>query len=116
MNKKFLIIGITCTILGFLSKVIREYIYDNNVNDYGVFGSLPSFFYIVGLIFLIIAIFKVNIENRGIGLIVCVTLGALVYEVEQLFSSRVFDIKDVIATVVGAIISLILYKHILRRS
>ena len=36
------------------------------------------------------------------------TSGALLYEFEQLFSNMTFDVKDVIATILGGLFSLAL--------
>lgn len=55
INGLFGIIGLLAVILGFLSKTIyRDYINLNKINDYGLAGSLPSYFYVVGFTLLLL--------------------------------------------------------------
>ena len=47
--------------------------------------------------------------------IVFLRLGALLYEFGQPFLGMTLDIKDVIATILGGLLSVFLYKRILRK-
>lgn len=113
MNNKFLIVGIFSTVLGFIAKLpYRKFIYKNNIFDFGLADSLPSFLYIVGIIFIVLSYSK-NVNGQKVTKsILLMTSGALLYEFEQLFSNMSFDVKDVIATILGGMFSLALYKFI----
>lgn len=116
INKVFLMIAIINGILGFASKLVyREYIYNNAIYDYGLADCLPSFFCIVGLAFLVSSFYKPSNEQNIVIFICGGVTGSLFYEFEQLSSSMVFDYKDIIAIIAGAVFSLILYKYLVRK-
>lgn len=113
MKKRILIVGISSTVLGFIAKLpYRKFINKNDIFDFGLADSLPSFLYIVGIIFIVLSYSK-NVNGQKVTKsILLMTSGALVYEFEQLFSNMTFDVKDVIATILGGLFSLALYKFI----
>jgi glycopeptide antibiotics resistance protein len=113
LNKKFLTTGLTFSILGFIAKVpYRKFIYENNIFDFGLSDSLPSFLYIIGIIFIFLYFNGGENRKRVFMTIIIMTAGALPYEFEQYFSNMIFDIKDVSATILGGSAALILYMYI----
>ncbi|OFI07637.1 VanZ like family protein [Clostridium acetireducens DSM 10703] len=105
IKKIYLIIAVINTILGFISKSsYRNYIYNNNINDFGIADSAPNFFYIIGAVFFILYVSQ-KIDKKAIkSTILACSAGTLIYELEQYYTSMTFDIKDIIATILGAII------------
>ena len=100
INGLYGIIGLLAVILGFLSKTIyRDYINLNKINDYGVAGSLPSYFYVVGFTLLLLI----------------VTLGSLLFEIKQWNSTGKLDVKDILASVAGGLTVLLLLKLVKKR-
>ncbi|MEN1937287.1 hypothetical protein AAIE21_17300 [Paenibacillus sp. 102] len=87
--------------------------YQNSIFDFGLADSLPSFFYVIGVIFIIFSFSNPKTAKKALQVIVFGTAGALLYEFEQLSFNMVFDIKDVVSTILGGIVSFILYKSIL---
>jgi len=41
-----------------------------------------------------------------------IALGTIAYEIEQLWTERTFDYTDIIASIIAAIISIVLYKKL----
>lgn len=73
-------------------------------------GSLPSFLYLYGLVCLV-PLFKKDLTVAGfVKSALFLTLGALSYELEQLYSSRVFDYFDIAATILALLIVLFVHK------
>jgi glycopeptide antibiotics resistance protein len=107
--------GLTFSVLGFIAKLpFRKFIYENNIYDFGLSGSLPSFLYVIGIIFIFLYFNGGEDRKRVFMTMLIMTAGALAYEFEQYFSNMVFDINDVIATILGGLVALILYKNISR--
>lgn len=74
-------------------------------------GSLPSFLYIFGFIALI-PIVKKDITFLAFIKSACfLTLGALAYEFEQAFTSRIFDYYDVFATILALLLMLGVHRN-----
>lgn len=112
INGLYGIIGLLAVILGFLSKTIyRDYINLNKINDYGVAGSLPSYFYVVG--FTLLLLIKPNKYPKILVLIV--TLGSLLFEIKQWNSTGKLDVKDILASVAGGLTVLLLLKLVKKR-
>ena len=102
-----LICSLLVGLLGFLAKVIyRPLIVENNINDYGFQGFAPNLFYTIGA-----CLFAAYwIKKRHIQTMVFVTAGVLTYEIEQIWTSRTFDYLDILATVIGFGISILIFK------
>ncbi|MCK5847149.1 MAG: VanZ family protein [Bacteroidales bacterium] len=92
--------------IAILTHTIRHYFEIDSQFLNLIIASLPNFAAALGLsmIPLIIKSKKPIISTMGI------TVGLLIYELEQLFTSRTFDINDIIAILLGAIIGYIIIK------
>jgi len=105
-HKASFLIGILFVVIGFLAKVFyREYINSHGIDDFGLAGSLPSFFYVIG--------FSQLLQIRPIKypflVILVVTIGSIIYEFKQQPSnSGVLDINDIVASIAGGAISLLI--------
>jgi len=81
-----------------------------------LFGSLPNFCAILGFSF-IYPLFKGTISfKEHINATLFITLGVLAYEIEQHWTERTFDYLDIIASIIAAMISIILYKKVFIKS
>lgn len=103
-------IGLAATILGFIAKVFfREYVFINNINDFGLSGFLPSLLYVIGFSQLLLI---KPIKHPWV-VVMFVTAGAISYEFMQFYSNGILDVKDILASLIGGIISLVIcYQRI----
>ena len=105
-HKASFLIGILFVVIGFLVKVFyRDYINSHGIEDFGLAGSLPSFFYVIG--------FSQLLQIRPIKypwlVIVVVTVGSIIYEFKQQSSNLAgLDTNDIIASIAGGAISLLI--------
>jgi len=112
-HKASFLIGIVVVVIGFLAKVFyRDYITSHGIDDFGLAGSLPSFLYVIG--------FSQLLQIRPIKypslVILVVTIGSIIYEFKQQSSnSGVLDINDIIASILGGVISYALLLIIEKR-
>lgn len=81
----------------------REYIYANDINDFGVADSSPNFF--AGLI-IVLLYFVQEQKTTLLKHAVFAALGLVGYELIQgsVFKNNVFDYKDILASILGAFI------------
>ena len=112
-HKASFLIGILFVVIGFLVKVFyRDYINSHGVEDFGLAGSLPSFFYVIG--------FSQLLQIRPIKypwlVIVVVTVGSIIYEFKQQSSNLAgLDTNDIIASIAGGAISLLILYIIAKK-
>lgn len=95
------------------SSVYRSYIYNNDINDYGLADTFPNIGAVITASFLFMG--KAQYEERRDELIVILgsVLGFIVYEFIQIkLSISTFDWKDIIGTIVGGIITFIIHKFL----
>ena len=112
-HKASFLIGILFVVTGFLVKVFyREYINSHGIDDFGLAGSLPSFFYVIG--------FSQLLQIRPIKypwlVIVVVSAGSIIYEFKQQSSNLAgLDTNDIIASIAGGAISLLILYIIAKK-
>ena len=104
-HKASFLIGIVFIVLGFIGKVFyREYINSHGIDDFGIAGSLPSFMYVIG--------FSQLLQIRPIKyswlVVLVVTVGSIIYEFKQSSGSATLDMNDIIASVLGGAVSLLI--------
>lgn len=83
--------------------IYRQYIYSNQINDYGIADSSPNFF--AGLIIVLLYFVqdqKTTLQKHAL----FAAVGLVGYELIQgsVFKSNVFDYKDILASILGAFI------------
>ena len=114
-NKKqtLIIIGTVAALLGFVSKIFyRSWVINNQIDDYGIQGFAPSFFYVIGVCLLMAGSSNKNyIKNM-----VLAAAGATAYELEQYYTSMVFDYMDLLATGVGLCLAILTGKTVLKNN
>jgi len=98
-----------CLFLSLLVKVYRDNLYGIDVLLDILLGSSPSFLYLFGLISLVTLITWQSRTSSVLKNTLLLTLGALSYEVEQYWSSRVFDYYDLIATLLASFVFLLFH-------
>ena len=100
-------------ILGLLSKLVyRDFIYSNNLNDFGLADSLPNFFAVFGIAFASLTFHKNKINNISFWFFINSASSMIAYEITQIFFGGVFDVKDIIASIVGSIFAFGLYNFL----
>lgn len=108
-------------VLGFLFNLVvgtlyRNYIYSNNIMDLGIADIHPNIFSVIIASFIFMGYSKEESELNEIKIILAVTTGFIIYEFIQLTPLiGVFDIKDLMGTVIGGGICLLVHRIIYRR-
>ncbi len=102
---------IICGVFAIIVKVTRSDVFGIN-SFWDVFlGSSPSFFYLFGIISIIPIIQpKINVKTFKKSVLMF-TAGALTYEMEQYWTSMFFDLGDIIATLLAALLMLSLHQN-----
>lgn len=89
--------------------VYRPYIYENNINDFGIADSIGNSGGIVVQIFLGLALINSPFK-KGFRLIGLFVVGYIFYEILQPYLPKgTFDWLDIYGTLIGGVIGLILY-------
>ena len=89
--------------------IYRPFIYENNINDYGIADSMGNLGGIIVQLFFGLTIFN-STRIKGLRLIAFFILGYILYEIAQLFLPKgVFDWKDIYGTIIGGLIGLLLF-------
>ncbi len=89
--------------------IYRPYIYENNINDFGIADSMGNLGGIVVQIFFGLSILNPG-RKKGFYLIAFFTVGYIVYEILQPYLPKgTFDWKDIYGTLIGAVFSLLLF-------
>ncbi len=98
-----LLVPLCALIIGVIVKLfIRPYVYHNQIEDYGVIGSLPSFLYVGGLCFAPLMLRRITTFSSYKLLLLAILGGDLTREFFQIGSdSEVFDAGDVVASLFG---------------
>ena len=92
--------------------IYRPFIYNNNINDFGIADSIGNLGGIIAQIFLGFLIFN-PLKNKGFRLILFYIIGYILYEIIQPILPRgVFDWKDIYGTIIGGVIGLVLFHLI----
>jgi len=111
-KQTFILFGSVTALLGFGSKLIyRPWALENKIEDYGIAGSAPSFFYVMGAC-LLIAGFS---QKHSIRNMVYAAVRATAYELEQYYSSMIFDFNDIVATGIGLGVAMLIDKGLLSK-
>jgi hypothetical protein len=112
-NRIYFSIIVTASIL--IATLIKLYFRPNysgsNHFYHLLLGCLPNFFYILGFSF-IYPLFKGSILFKEyVTAVFLIMLGSVAYEIEQLWTERIFDYLDIIASIIAGIFSIYLYKR-----
>ncbi len=92
----------------------RPFIYENNINDFGLADSIGNLGGIVAQIYLGLAIFN-SPKSKGWRIVLFMTIGYIIYEFLQPYLPKgVFDWKDIWGTIIGGLISGMVYIAIHR--
>lgn len=93
-------------------KIYRPYIYSNNIDDYGIADSIGNSGGIIVQIFFSLAILN-SPRKKAFHVFGFIVIGYIVYEILQPYLPRgVFDWQDVYGTLIGGILSLIVYMFV----
>ena len=85
--------------------VYRPYVYRTGLSDFGIADTVGNSLGVVTQIFLMLAVMHSN-WRQGLRVIAFVVCGYVAYEcLQAILPKRTFDVKDVMATVVGGVIA-----------
>ena len=112
-SKLYGLAGLIAVCLGLIGKAwYREFINQNSINDYGIAGFLPSYFYVIGFSLLLSIRLAKNIEV----VVFIVTTASILFEIKQYYTTSALDIKDIIASILGGGTALIVSNFIRKTS
>jgi len=104
----FLIIFFLSVFFGILIKILRvsyNSLFQNNIIS-NFLNCMPSFFATTGMCMLVLIIVKKQ-QVKTMGFVV---FGLLIYETEQYWTYRIFDMLDIIAIILGYLASILVFK------
>ena len=105
-------VGLAIVVLGFSAKSFyRDHILSNEINDFGIQGFSPSYFYVIGFSLLLMM-------NKGISakyIVLIVTLASVSYELFQYFRHYILDVPDILASFAGGITSIIILQIFIKK-
>lgn len=103
----YFIAGLFFVIIGFISKIsYRPFVYLNDFFDFGLANSLSSLLYVVGFSLLLL----VNKQFSAFYTISIVVVGSILFECYQYIGTRKFDISDIVYSIVGGILAIIIHN------
>ena len=87
----------------------RPYIYENNLNDFGIADSIGNLGGIIVQIFFGLTLIN-STEKKGLRIIAFFVIGYIIYEIAQaILPKGIFDWKDIYGTIIGGIIGMLLF-------
>lgn len=102
---------ISLTINFFFGSIYRNYIYNNNISDFGIADIHPNILGVIVATFLFLGYSKELIRYNEIKIILATTIGFIIYEFIQITPLiGIFDLHDVLGSVIGGTISLLIYN------
>lgn len=109
----FSIIVISSFLIATLSKLYFRPDYSGSNHFYKLLlSALPNFFYTLGSSFIYPLLKDTITVKKYVSVVFFITLGVLAYEIEQLWTKRTFDYLDIIATIIAAVIAIVLYQKV----
>ena len=89
--------------------IYRPFIYENNINDFGLADSMGNLGGIIVQIFFGLALIN-STKKKGLRIISVFVIGYILYEVIQpILPKGVFDWKDIYGTIIGGLIGLLMF-------
>ena len=89
--------------------IYRPFIYENNINDYGIADSIGNSGGIIVQIFFMLAVLN-SPKKKAFRIMGFVIIGYILYETAQLYLPKgVFDWLDIYGTLIGGIFSIIIF-------
>lgn len=111
-QKASFLIGLVFVIIGLLAKsYYRNYIISHGIDDFGLANSLPSFLYVIGFSQLL----QISSFRFPALVVLIVSLGSVIYEFRQYFSSGTLDMGDIIASLIGGLVSYIILVYVAKK-
>ena len=111
MEKKLklypIIILVLSVLVAILTHTVRHYFNIENQILILIIASMPSFAAVLGLSMIPIIINSKKPLNAILG----IATGLIIYELEQFYTSRTFDINDIAAIILGTIIGYFIIKN-----
>ncbi|HAP36905.1 MAG TPA: hypothetical protein DCQ28_13595 [Bacteroidetes bacterium] len=93
-------------LLGFASTLLyRKYISSNHIYDFGLADSLPNFFAVFGFSYLMLFHYQKKVGKTSPHYFFISALSMIAYEISQRYESGTFDIRDIIASIIGSVVA-----------
>lgn len=118
MKKLYFLIGFFSVFLGILSFLYSNgFIFSSHIEYYGFISSFPNFFFLVGFVFIFLSLMK-KIKEKSVPILISISmLASIGFEFDQfLVLKQSFNVKDIIAIIVGSLFSLLLFKLTFREN
>ncbi|WP_436491343.1 VanZ family protein [Chitinophaga sp. ARDCPP14] len=114
MNKKnvyIILLSIALLFTLYEELKLRPYLFKHHISTFYIADSLPNFLAVV-VFFLGYMVIRFPVDDRKVvSLIFSLVAGLTLYEVCQLWMpGRTFDVKDVIASVIGGTFSYLVFR------
>jgi hypothetical protein len=94
--------------------IYRPYVYGHNVNDFGIADTMGNHLGTVAIVFFTLAVSHAG-RRDGLVMMAVIVPGLVLYELVQgLMRDSTFDWRDVVATLIGGAISILIYLAIHR--
>jgi len=88
--------------------IYRPFIYQNQINDFGIADTIGNSGGIIVQIFFMLAIIN-STKKKAYFVIAFLTGGYIIYEILQpILPKKIFDINDVYGTIIGGVIGLLI--------
>lgn len=106
------------SILGVVARgPYREFVYTNGIADFGLADCLPNFLYVLHLsitvVWLTQRIPRLAKAASRVSSIASVTLGTILYEMDQIGQpGRTFDWKDILASLLAGILAYLIWGRV----
>ena len=101
--------GLIATIIAFVMKAFyRPYIVANHLYDFGLADHSPSLFYVAGFSLLLLIRWYPKVYLTTL----MVTFASIGYEFMQFKKTEILDTGDIIASIAGGIITLLIVKSL----
>ncbi len=94
--------------MGFIFDIgVRDWLLQNNINDFGIVGTLPSFFITFGSCFLVVR--KSKVKHARV--MIAISTIVIIDEISQIWrNNKTFDYLDLIAIIIGFSLALTIVK------
>jgi TRAP-type uncharacterized transport system fused permease subunit len=112
INTVIAAVAFTLTEMG--RDVYRPYVYSHHVNDFGIADTMGNHLGTLTIVFFSLAVSHAN-RRDGLVMMVVIVLGLVLYEfVQELMRDSTFDWRDVVATLIGGAVSVLIYLAVHR--
>ena len=105
-NRTSLLTGIIFLLLGLLANsVYLKFLGGNSIGQFKLVGTLPSLLVVIGLSL----VFQIKSYRYPYLVMPAITIGSVIYEFKESLTSGILEINNIIASVIGGIIAVLIW-------